>query len=495
MTVPFSTNKDLPFLEDVLTDFTTEELTDFIRYYHYHTHAYNHRDLLALRKVLLGFPQDQRKDFVSFCRTNVHPEDHEDWVRPENREDWEYDPYYKNISFIDGAILIAILMKSGIVDRHSENIYFCLWNIWFWTNNIDRITELDIDPYATDEPEDIERNVEEMATFDLPRDIVHFRYLKTLTIKDLRSISPEFDFTLLPHLTNLSCMECRGFRAPSQIQIPQLKHFCLECCRSNNPPLFGSNHFTWITRQLPNLESLILSFFTSDQIQPLLDAFIGNNICFRDGLKRIELNFYGIQMKDITNICRLVLPKLVNLEKITINTGEIEILKSLSAATTLSPTIHIVDFCLNFVLSRPLKEEHAVMDALLKFLKTNSGVYNLCESMYPNDLKYMLLINHSGPFIFVDNGRGKKAKNKTSNTTRMSIRPSVFPLVLYRAYEKSDNIYCTSSTMRGTKSCDGVYDLLRRNINEVLIAATGCSNQKRKNPSEIYEHEKSKDAK
>ena len=79
MTVPFSTNEDLPFLEDVLTDFTTEELTDFIQYYHYHTHAYNHRDLVALRKVLLGFPQDQRKDFVSFCRTNVHPEDHEDW--------------------------------------------------------------------------------------------------------------------------------------------------------------------------------------------------------------------------------------------------------------------------------------------------------------------------------------------------------------------------------------------------------------------------------
>ena len=356
------------YFKDILEDFSPEELDDFIKHYQDHAKetfdgfdkysppAYNHQDLMSFRDILDDFPKDERKAFITFCRKNVHH-------------------YSNNISFIDGAVVIAILIKSGIVNRHADNKDFDLLDFGVDTNVDGRVTELVIDPYELNRYNsngETERNVLECATFGFPRDIVHLRFLEDLVITDLRSISQNFDFSMLPNLTNLRLLECRGFDAPLHTMIPQLKYLRFDFKMGQTPFRIDVpfNHFPWMTSVFPNLECLDIrdisysgggsvsdSFCDSDSdtqpddcemamirafVQnlpsytnsddgsnsiltnsdggwPLLpfDGYINDDVCFRDSLKKFIITprtaeDFGEPDNTIAEIFCLVLPKLVN---------------------------------------------------------------------------------------------------------------------------------------------------------------------------------------
>merc|ERR1711865_63478 len=86
--------------------------------------------------------------------------------------------------------------------------------------------------------------------------------------------------------------------------------------------------------------------------------------------------------------------------------------------------------------------------ALMKYLETNSGIYNLGVGWFDDyhpDIKHVLLINCARR-SFVDH-----------NST---VLPSLLPKYLEQVYKKSDDIYAYYSKLRGKKDSTGVYHLL-----------------------------------
>ena len=496
---------DREFLKRILPDFNPEELDDFIKYIQDHASrvdypAYNSQDLESLRDVLHDFPEEERKDFIQICRKIVPTEPARSSYRNPDRNGKTYysaearaaavAKYLQTrngITFVDGAVVIAMMMKIGIVDRHAENIDFDFTDIKFETNRNCRVTRLTIDPYYSNRETD--RNIEELATFDLPKDIIRLRFLEDLTIVDLRSISQDIDFALLPNLTNLSLLKCSGFNAPLQMMIPQLTCFCFDS-KINQTPFDESlpfNHFEWMTSVLPNLECFDVRNIIYDGMMPLFAGYINKNVCFRDSLKKLTIKpqtTYGAAAVNDTmaEIFSSILPKLVNLRSAVIDIRGSGWLKSIPATKhasgsnsnsnddddcneakpTLPSRLHTIDISYYDLdskqsytrmnnLENPSRPEK---EALLKLLETNSGVCNLGGWAYHPDIRYALLIN--------------QARQGTQLITKSKCIPSFFlPWILERAYTKSNHIsheaFCT-----GTRYHDGVYELLRNSIVEVV---------------------------
>ena len=182
----------------------------------------------------------------------------------------------------------------------------------------------------------------------------------------------------------------------------------------------------------------------------------------------------------LKRIIRSVLPRFAHLGTINFferNTKDFKFLSTLTATTPLPRTIH------SFILSMSadnadrkmaLKDPTERM-ALMKFLKLNTSVYNVMSGRrhqevhlhdYHPDIKYLLLINHAGESVVVENVGSTTNRN---HNDRPSIVPSlIFPILLERSYDQSDNIYHKRSPLRGTKDSTGVYYLLRHNITALI---------------------------
>ena len=439
----------------------------------------------SLRDVIAnsGFSQRDLGAMMSFCIQHIPTDDddrHEENDDGGHRHDAGVDD--QKIAFIEGISLVVMYVKMGLIDLHADNhMDFDFTYINYTTNDAGRIILLHIDPY-----EDGILSDENSMPYNLPKDILRFQSLKDLSMTS-SCIPDDVDLSSLPHLKklgfyDLDYMSTRS--VPSGMNLPRLKELVVGWKYDASNPALPSDFVPWMTSQLPNLE--ILSFHEyghSSTVwdEPFLDALISDNVCFQDSLKQMNLEYCNIAHNGVLKrIIRSVLPRFAHLSTINFferNTKDFKFLSTLTATTPLPRTIH------SFILSMSadnadrkmaLKDPTERM-ALLKFLKLNTSVYNVMSGYrhqevhlhdYHPDIKYLLLINHAGESVVVENVGSTTNRN---HNDRPSIVPSsVLPILLERSYHQSDNIYHKRSPLRGTKDSTGTYYLLRHNITALI---------------------------
>jgi hypothetical protein len=113
------------------------------------------------------------------------------------------------------------------------------------------------------------------------------------------------------------------------------------------------------------------------------------------------------------------------------------------------------------------KEMSKGKSALLTLLNTFNGISNLCYSplsSYHSDVEYALRINHAGR-TFISNG--EISSGTTATSTAPVINNALWPLILERAYKKSEAIFyfdpswITNVEIEGSKCATGLFDLVR----------------------------------
>ncbi|OEU20309.1 hypothetical protein FRACYDRAFT_236384 [Fragilariopsis cylindrus CCMP1102] len=440
----------------------------------------------SLRDIIANSDLKSQRDLgalMSFCIQHIptddddRHEDNDDDVG--HRHDAGVDD--QKIAFIEGISLVVMYVKMGLIDLHADNhMDFDFTSISYRTNDDGRIIMLHIDPYVEGI---LGRENDNFVPYNLPKDILRFQSLEDLTMWSCRCIPDDVDLASLPHLQKLGFydLEYMSTRSvPSGMNFPRLKELVVDISHAPLP----SDFVSWMTSQLPNLE--ILSFHeygasSTGWDELFLDALISDNLCFQDSLKQMNFEYCNIAHNSVLKrIIRSVLPRFAHLGTINYfdrNTTDFRFLSILTATTPLPRTIH------SFILSMSADNadrKMALRDptermALLKFLKLNTSVYNVMSGYrhqevhlhdYHPDIKYLLLINHAGESVVVENV-GSTA-NRNHNDPPSIVPSSVLPILLERSYHQSDNIYHKRSPLRGTKDHTGMYYLLRHNITALI---------------------------
>ena len=424
-------------------------------------------DLTDRDQVLLAVRDECTDDeeyglLMKFCRKHL-------------RSTYAFDIYgevvkgtdYK-LSFIDGIILVLLYVRIGL-DLNARYDDFCWEDLMdgCTTDKYGRIVSLDIDPSCIH----IDAEAEDYEGYNLPRVVVLLQSLTHLKVRDCRSLYDNDYLSLLPHLEEIEFYFARIHLSQVGLPlgtnpIPQVKHifFCF-CAWSGSVDLSESDFFAWLKSKFPNLKALetLNNGYEVDDHDRFAERFVGallrSDVCFQDKLERLGVSVDGISPNGDTPIFETILnsgllSKFKNLQRIDLCSNGIRNFNSIAVTSTTSllpRTLHTVDLSCNPIMKAPSNQM-----ALMKYLETNSGIYNLGVGWlndYHPDIKYVLLINCARR-SFIDH-----------NST---VLPSLLPKFLEQVYNKSDDIYAKGSKLRGKKDSTGVYHLLRQNLPAVI---------------------------
>ncbi|OEU21535.1 hypothetical protein FRACYDRAFT_235160 [Fragilariopsis cylindrus CCMP1102] len=385
----------------------------------------------------------------------------------------------KEVSSIDGAILVSALLKTAsfVADLHNIENDRTKFEKSFTKNRYDihcpssgfscgftidddgRITRLSLF-------EDQQELLKIIALFErltdlalwcrqsiIPMELSNLPQLQTLT---LRTFSDLFDINFLVQmdLSKLKKLSICGFRSESTQTLMQL--------------------IAWMTKQLPILEELEFDFSERNVTDSFLNALSTvEDICFKGSLKYLKLPYCNIDQNIFETLWNKIVPKLTELFSLDLEMNDIESIQPtveriISDNITVTPNqLQELNLHHNPIMKN-LKEDPNEKVAMLSFLESYNSIYSIwsCESAcgkyvdidywYDSDIEYALRINHAGRSIVECSNRKEDHHS--------SLPLSLWPIVLERAYKKSGHIYPRGSTIRRTNDATGLHYLVRQCI-------------------------------
>jgi hypothetical protein len=397
------------------------------------------------------------------------------------------------ISFVDCLVLFSLMVKTGHADvdkpKHFE---FELSRFGYSCSQIDfkidvdgRITKLDYGAY-------------ELEPHHFPAGIGRLERLTVLYIYKFLSL-PGKELSSLRHLQTLSLNKCYDdfYFFPVDMKLDKLKRLEVDWCDFKSS---SSLFFTWMSKQISNLEHLVFDDMEEKPMDIVLDVLRGNDFSFQNKLKSISI--HGIFFHDgnkavngnhlLETLMVEIVPKFPDLTALDLQRNKIEsvqptvdrIINKDDKPRIIPKSLCIVDLRGNPVMTKMKKGDSKENSALIRFLQIFSTVYNLegsKKSDYCSDLEYALRINHAGGRTIIAED-GSSISNRDGNTTS-ALPLSVWPTVLERSYEKSRHVYNQDSSIREEKNATGLYDLLRNSGLTLLTRPNKSSGNSGQSPA------------
>lgn len=366
----------------------------------------------VLRDVLAGMAEPER--LVAFCGKCIP----------------------KKVDFIDGVVLVSILVKMGIVNLDkdkglylSDSHYAPKWS--FRVDDDGRIIGLGIgDGYDS----------ETIIFYDLPAGIVRLDKLTDLTISGGCGSLPAKELSSLPHLQRLHFDDCgpnllENF--PIQMKLKNLTTLGIThgyyLLQSTSPV------FAWIQQQLPSLEELDIC--CTKEIEStvfFLDFLCTANVCFKESLKQITMDDCKVNNNQFETLLFDILPRFPNVFSLDLGHNKIQSIKPIvdrienDDNCSIPKSIRVVVLTDNPIVEN-VKEDQKEKAALLSLLRSFDAISSLGDwypGDYDSDVEYALRTNHAGRSI-IEGG----------NNDGRSLPLSVWPALLERAFDKSADIH------------------------------------------------------
>jgi hypothetical protein len=398
--------------------------------------AVSQRDRV-LRDITVEIPEDDRGKFLTICHNSI----------PEK------------VAFIDGAVVMLILIKVGLVDLNdveNDRIDFDVSHMWSYEIDTDdgRIKSLTI------------RGNDNLDQYELPTIVCHLTRLFELCLHCCEKLPVEL--SKLPCLEKLELVRSSDIfddNFPSEMVLKELKILTFKYCQFPQP--HTSPFFVWLTKQLPLLAALHFLHMEDDAIDPILDVLRStpsDNISFRDTLECLTIAECKLDENHFETIWIDIVPKLPKVSSLNLFLNNIQSVGSFvdkmkSDTKSCFPSNKAVRSLL--LLPNPIldnikddPEEKAALVSFLQRFHTIWDIYGFHTESNDSDIDYELRINHAGRKILEDGSVGSR-----------SLPLSLWSTILERSYKKSDKqtsqIYFKRKNDTTTKNATGLFYLLR----------------------------------
>lgn len=348
----------------------------------------------------------------------------------------------ETVELIDWIAVVRILSQIGIVDLDQDYSALVGYSD-LWEYNVDesgRISELSVSYLGGIHP------------YELPTDIIRLQMLRSLSIRDCKSISSQI--RNLSHVFYLSfdkSSQLLNENFPEYLEVPNLTDLFIHRCAIQRPSPF----LNWFAQQLPKLAAFGLFRVERSTSVPVLDL-----ICsVRSYHQMISLTMEHCELreKELGQIL-LQLRNLRNIKYIYLGHNKIESVRTIvdfihqpKASFVVSKSIQTLDLSDNpimDIMNGSPTEKKAFLSLLEAFKTIHTLGYHASREPYDSDIKYALRINHAGRILIEDDGSNTNSSDGSGNCIPLPL--SIWPLVLERSYIQSPD-----------SSASGLFYLLR----------------------------------
>ena len=313
----------------------------------------------------------------------------------------------KRVAFVDWVILVPILSKIGIVNlrNRTDRIRDARWS--YKADKNGRIMELRIG------------GVRDLDPFDVPAGIVRLERLKLFSVTNCLSIPVEL--SSLSHLKELHLLESdeellNDF--PLQMVLSHLTRLEVSDCRLQS----SSPFLIWMTRQLPRLEIFGFMSMGKEEANYILDSFRNSeNVCFKENLKRFDMQSCRLDDKCLETLLLDILPKVPNVSSLDLEGNNIKSVRAIidriksDETCFVSKSIRCLKIEHNPILEK-MEDNPKEKASILSFLRTFNTIFKLFDghlqdeegNSFDSDVEYALRINHAGRSIVEGNYVGTK---------------------------------------------------------------------------------------
>ena len=275
-------------------------------------------------------------------------------------------------------------------------------------------------------------------------------------------------------------MSRNGFVVPIEMELSNLTFFSVSGInlRDDDQSLMTTSNFLmWLESKVPNLTHLYMDQLERSTTESVIVGLCDDNLNYlHQNLESININGAEIDDDLFEKIILQVLPKFSILKSVSIGNNKIQSFESVSLAT-IPPTVTSLSLYHNPVTSK-FKSDPEESKFLIDFLNHNNNVFDIngqyfastfAPSWYTPEIIYALRINHAGRNLIVN--------NKVNNNKNM-IPLSLWPIVLERAYTKSNEIqlHARNFSSRDNLDSSGVFYILQQ-IGPTLVdwrSTGGC---------------------
>ena len=277
----------------------------------------------------------------------------------------------------------------------------------------------------------VQMNINKLKTLDIRYEFSGAPFLKWMA-KQLRTLE-RLEFSYMEENKTDTILDFLRTLDPSFQS--SLKTLEMDECGVNDAHL--ETLFFEIMPKFENLYDVDFSNNNIRSVRPIVDR-IENDICFGDYLTKLQMSDFEVDGGSQLTRMLQSLPTFPSVHALVLYNNELN--KTLQTVRGgekikfdknrfISKSIRILGLCGNGDFHNA-KEDLKEKAALLSLLKSVSNIYNLSGYGYDSDVEYMLRINHAGRRILEGSRSGGR-----------SFPLSVWPTVLERAFNKSNNIY------------------------------------------------------
>ena len=385
-----------------------------------------------VKRIISQLAENVRNEFVILCSENIP----------------------QRISLIDGIVAFFIYVKMGFVDLEDfrfindpEVRAMMVQGEELFTNGLDLENLIDVDNDGRITRLTIGSLFNIHRRYDLPRSIQYLEKLKILSLHNVRSLPIELQN--LAHLNELYLKCCTDVSIQKMMKLSQLKFLHIEGCQFQSTS-WSLLFFKWMVGQLPLLEHLKFLTLKKNDITCIFYTLLlttgklrSYNLSFQDILKKMTMLNCQIDDTMLRTILTKVVPKFPNLSILDLRYNNIERIQSIVNEVEDDSTLgglQVLDIYGNPVMEK-LQNDPMEKAAMLSLLGACNSLYNIGGSSEDthlgSDIEYAMKINHAGRRIFVED----TSSNNANDGRRRSIPLSLWPSILERAHQKSDQIY------------------------------------------------------
>jgi hypothetical protein len=339
------------------------------------------------------------------------------------------------------------------------------------------------------------------APINIPTIIEHFHCLEGIGLSNCQLLIMELgNLPLLKIIEFYACPKIMFENIPEGLRFPSIEQFFI-----NGASEFDSNLSLLLKTFSNNLKELIFVDLQREQKHEIFCVLQhDDDLNFKQRVTTIRMVESELNEADLEILMFDIRERFPNIRKIDVMSNNIESLvgiedrikkirsssSSLSQLVLSSNNLHELnlidnDSILDGVIDNPnwhlgygtpnTTKDPKEKSALLTLLNMFNGISNLCcrstnydpKSYYP-DFEYALRINHAGR-TFISNreiSSSTTTTTATDNTTATApvINIALWPMILERAYKKSDAIYDTTYMSNEDREClkcaTGLFDLV-----------------------------------
>ena len=350
----------------------------------------------------------------------------------------------ERIGIEDAINLVYILFLAGNIDLHSD------------PGKLENLSYFEVDETTKKVSKLLVRNYAEGRDIPLqfPIEMISsFVDLKALMLYNINVAPPNF------------VKEIRGRNPPLKPQQPlcNLKKLDISFSKMDDKEAILE---TKIFHLLPKLESVAFRLFTGRTETRYLRNVLGDlksSYCAcRMTLKRIDLSYTMCTQSELKTLLLEVVPSLPNLVHINMRDNKIESIQQIgesinrdrginSSRLKCQSTLQILDLSWNMVILK-IKTNPKEKAGLMAILCAFKGLCNLGMNVnvkeYPSDIQYQLRMNHAG-------------RRLVESLNDKFLSSSLLPIILERAFKKSQNIHPFQWRDERKKDPTGMYYLFR----------------------------------